>query len=104
MRRFIREVRSALCLSDSLPKSRHTPTGSGSGIPAISEKELRRSVREMRSASRRYKKVLDGVGKPPQLRPHLKYRKAMLEAQLRGVNKMLKLLPEDPDLRAALCM
>jgi hypothetical protein len=44
------------------------------------------------------------VGKPPQLRPHLKYRKAMLEAQLRGVNKMLKLLPEDPDLRAALCM
>jgi hypothetical protein len=31
---------------------------------------------------------------------HLEGRKALLEAQLRGVEKMLKLLPEDPDLRA----
>jgi hypothetical protein len=31
---------------------------------------------------------------------HLEGRKALLEGQLRGINKMLKLLPEDPDLRA----
>jgi len=37
-----------LCLSDSLPKARHTPAGSGSGIPAVSEKELRRFIREGR--------------------------------------------------------
>jgi DNA-binding FrmR family transcriptional regulator len=31
---------------------------------------------------------------------HLESRKALLEGQLRGINKMLKFLPEDPDLRA----
>ena len=31
---------------------------------------------------------------------HLESRKALLEGQLRGLNKMLKLLPEDSDLRA----
>jgi hypothetical protein len=34
------------CLSDSLPKSQHAPTGSGSGIPAVSEKEIQRFIRD----------------------------------------------------------
>jgi hypothetical protein len=45
-----------------------------------------------------------GIGKPAKLHPFLKLRKAHLQAQLRGVNKMLRLLPDDPDLRAALCL
>jgi hypothetical protein len=37
-----------------------------------------------------------------ELHGHLQFRKALLEAQLRGVNKMLQLLPDDSDIRAVL--
>jgi len=41
----------ALCISEVLPKPRRATTCGGSGIPAVSEQELRRGGREMLSES-----------------------------------------------------
>ena len=46
-----------------------------------------------------YKDAMASVGKR-EFHAHLQARKALLQSQLQGVNKMLKLLPDDPDLMA----
>ena len=56
------------------------------------------SAKDGASAYRRSKASLAGLN----LHAYLESRKAELESALRGVKKMLRLLPEDSDIRAAL--
>ena len=72
-----------ICVSEVLPKSRQATTCRGS----------------LAAARKRAEGALASIGKP-DFHAHLRSRKAVLQAQLRGVSKMLSLLPDDSDLRA----
>jgi hypothetical protein len=70
-------------------------------IPKASQREIAEFVRERQAecSETHHLQAVEAV-RGYEFHAHLQHRKALLESQLRGVNKMLKLLPEDPDLRA----